>query len=64
MAFVITVGGGSARDLDRVSILQPPYPLLVTDYGDRRVQDEMMLVARNAPPPGYQTPLVDGTEKG
>jgi hypothetical protein len=64
MTFVLTVGGGVAGDLDRVSVLQPPYPLLVTDYGDRRVQDEMMLVGGNVPPRGYQAPLVDGTEKG
>jgi hypothetical protein len=65
ITFVVTVGGRDAQGAaDRISILERPYPLLIGDIGDRKVQDEMMLVSGYVPPRGYKAPLVEGTEKG
>jgi len=60
MTFVATVGG---READRISVLQPPHPILIGTMGDKRAQDEMMLLLGKNPPRGFAAPLVDGTER-
>lgn len=63
VTFVASVGGASSGNVgDRVSVVETPNPILVGSLGDRRMQDEMMLVAGHVPPRGYQAPLVEGTE--
>jgi hypothetical protein len=61
VTFVATVGG---TEEDRISVLQPPHPILIGTMGDKRAQDEMMLLLGKTPPRGFEAPLVDGTEKG
>lgn len=64
VTFVATVGGSESPNVeDRISVLRSPNPILVSSFGDRRVQDEMMLIASYVPPRGFEAPLVEGTEK-
>jgi hypothetical protein len=37
--------------------------VLVGNMGDKRAQDEMMLLLGKTPPRGFEAPLVDGTAK-
>jgi hypothetical protein len=60
VTLVATVGG---READRISVLQPRHPILIDTIGDRRAQDEVMLLLRKTPPRGFEAPLVEGTEK-
>jgi len=64
MTFVATVGGNDSSVIEsRVSVLQPPYPILIGTLGDRRAQDEMMLVLGKVRPRGFEAPLMNGTER-
>ena len=60
VTFVVTVGG---REEDRLSVVQPPYPILIGTMGDQLAQDKMMLLLGKTPPHGFKSPLVEGTEK-
>jgi hypothetical protein len=64
ITFVATVGGRDSSVLgDRASILQSPNPVLIGTQGDRRAEDEMMLLCGRNPPRGFEAPLVEGTER-
>lgn len=64
MTFVATVGGrDSLTEEDRMSVLEPPRPILITTLGDRRAQDEMLALLGRTPPRGFEAPLLEGTEK-
>jgi hypothetical protein len=60
VTFVALVGG---REEDPLSVLQLPHPILITTEGDKRVQEEMLVLLGKVPPRGFEAPLVEGTEK-
>ena len=63
LTFVATVGGRDSQMGDRISVLEPPHPILVSNLGDRKAQNEQMALLGRTPPLGFQAPLVEGTEK-
>jgi hypothetical protein len=64
VTFVATVGGGDSSMIeDHLSVLRPPHPILIETLGDKRAQEEMMLLLGKTPPRGFEVPLAEGTEK-
>jgi hypothetical protein len=64
MTFMATVGGKDSSAVEgRISVLEPPRPILITTLGDRRAQDEMLALMGRIPPRGFEAPLLEGTEK-